>query len=528
MFKSILDFETDDLNAVEFSTNYMQDLNLDQLIHDLQARRKGYDIGALYERYPKNYATIFWRQEILEDLKRDSLFQGMDRFSIHMQDARTYLSYIQESEYPLQKKKWFFDASARYVIAWDHLYHALQACPPHSRGLKLLYEYMAEQEWSEGFRKWKQDTLDLKQQFDRMHYCLTVVRDRFSVKLDIPLEDYSDKLRILFPEKCRPLVAEGGDAASDRLDNLLNSGLELVSPFEGIHLSYMEYEIIEVFYKCYPKTFQALEQYEETYQNGIDPVMLRLEQEVQYYLSFILYERDMQSYGFTLTTPQISQNGSFVLEQVYDLALAGKNSETPEKIVTNQACYRTNEKFFVLTGPNQGGKTTFARSLGQSVYLAMMGLDVPAANAKLPYFSGILTHFSVEESMETGQGKLREELSRLVPMMKQQNANQFVVINELFTTAATYDAYIMGRKVIDHFVENGCTGIYVTHIQELAEEKEGIVSLMAAVDEEDYHKRTYQILRRPAEGIGYAGDIVEKYNLTYEQLKKRMREDGLA
>ncbi len=528
MFRSILDFETDDLNQVKCSTNYMQDLNLDQIIRDLQARRKGYDIASLYERYPKNYATIFWRQEVLEDLKRDRLFEGMDRFSAHMQDARIYLSYIRESEYPLQRKKWFFDASARFAVAWDYLYGALKEADPRSRGLRLLYEYMSEKERSDGFQQWKRDTFALKEQFDQMHYCLTVVRDRFSIKLDIPLEDYSDKIRVLFPEKCRPQKADGNDAAKDRLDNLLHSGLELISPFEGIHLSYMEHEIIEVFYKCYPKTFQTLEEYEKTYQNGIDPVMLRLEQEVQYYLSFILYEREMQSYGFLLTKPQILREGPFVLERVYDLALAGKNYETPEKIVANEAHYREGERFFVLTGPNQGGKTTFARSLGQSVYLAMMGLDVPAASAKLPYFSGILTHFSVEESMETGQGKLREELSRLVPMMHSQKSNQFVVINELFTTAATYDAYIMGRKVIEHFVNNGCTGIYVTHIQELAEEKEGIVSLMATVDALDYHKRTYQILRKPAEGIGYAGDIVEKYHLTYGQLKKRMQEEGLA
>lgn len=528
MFNSILDFETENLENLKFSTNCLQDLNLDQVIRDLQAKRKGYNIAELYQRYPKNYETIFWRQEILEDLKRDGLFQGLDRFSSYMSEARKYMSYSSQSDYPLQKKKWFFDGMCRYAIAWNYLYEALQEHIPKSRGLKLLYDYMTTKEKNMQFQEWKEETFDLQKQFDKMYYSLTVVRDRFSVKLDIPLEDYSDKMRIIFPDKCRPRNEFCEKETENRLQNLIHSGLEIVSPFEGIQLSYMEHEIIEVFYKCYPQTFQQLEDYQETWKAGIDEVMIRLEDEIQYYLSFIEYEKEMQSYGFVLTKPSIMKDGPFVLERVYDLALAGKNTETPEKIISNVATYREGEKFFVLTGPNQGGKTTYARSLGQAVYLAMMGLDVPASNGKLPYFSGVLTHFSVEESMETGQGKLMEELTRLVPMMEHQNARQFVIINELFTTAATYDAYIMGRKVIDHFIHCDCTGIYVTHIQELAEEKNGVASLMATVDDKDYHKRTYRILRKAAEGIGYAGDIVEKYNLTYEQLKNRMCKEGLV
>lgn len=131
--------------------------------------------------------------------------------------------------------------------------------------------------------------------------------------------------------------------------------------------------------------------------------------------------------------------------------------------------------------------------------------------------------------METGRGKLKEELTRLAPMMCEEYRKSFVILNELFTTAATYDAYIMGRRVMAHFIKQDCFGIYVTHLQELAEEKEvgeemegKVVSMAACVDERDSHIRTYQIARRAPEGVGYAYALVEKYHLTYPELKERL------
>lgn len=180
---------------------------------------------------------------------------------------------------------------------------------------------------------------------------------------------------------------------------------------------------------------------------------------------------------------------------LYDLALACAG----HKVVSNEMEFGWEERFYVLTGPNQGGKTTYARSLGQLVYFAKMGLDVPAVSAGVYRFTDILTHFSVEESIETGRGKLKEELTRLAPMMAFQSGGNtrhengcseslygenfrgerthgenvccegfggenssgrpgkaFVIMNELFTTAANYDACIMGERVLKHFLTRDC------------------------------------------------------------------------
>jgi len=157
-----------------------------------------------------------------------------------------------------------------------------------------------------------------------------------------------------------------------------------------------------------------------------------------------------------------------------------------------------------------------------------MGLTAPAESAVLPFFENLLTHFSVEESLESGRGKLKEELVRLAPMMREEKGNRFVILNELFTTAATYDAFVMGQRVIRHFADQGCLGVYVTHIAELSKAGEDVSSLVALADENDHKKRTFRIARKEAKGTGYAGDIVDKHHLSYDELCKRLDEGGLT
>ena len=206
----------------------------------------------------------------------------------------------------------------------------------------------------------------------------------------------------------------------------------------------------------------------------------------------------------------------------YDLALVWKNARRGRPVVSNDFSCPEHPSFFVLTGPNQGGKTTFARAMGQAVYFSLAGLPVAASSLTMPFFQGISTHFEVEESVESNSGKLKEEIDRLAPMMKSHIKNHFVVLNELFTTATTYDALIMGRKVMEHFLERDCYGIYVTHIQELAEQTDRIQSLVAQIEDGESERRTYKILPMPARGYGYSESLVKQFELTYEDVKRRL------
>ena len=78
----------------------------------------------------------------------------------------------------------------------------------------------------------------------------------------------------------------------------------------------------------------------------------------------------------------------------------------------------------------------------------------------------------------------------------------------------------MGKKVLGNFISRGCRGIYVTHLKELASAHERVVSLRAMLNEE--RLQTFRIARSEAEESACAANQVNKYRLTYEQLKERL------
>lgn len=495
------------MDVPEEVPSFFVDLNLNRLIDEFQNRAKGYDIKKFFYIFPDTRKDIRYRREVLADLKKESLYESVRVFTKNMFQARSYFSHSEAVEFQIQKEMWTVNGAVRYLEAWEGLFTALHNNNIQSEGLLTLSSYMDEIERKEEFKQWKAGTAKVRDLFQNIQLELTLTGSQISLAMrEGKGKDYNDCVKELFPKQWK-------EKRSHYIESPFHNKLEL---------SALECEIVDMLNKLIPEHFKTMHHFYGVAKNALDDTLVRFEEEVQFYLSYLDFQKEMESYGCSFTKPVLLEEQELKVNGVYDLALAFKGAKKGRKVISNDAYFNDGEHFFVVTGPNQGGKTTFARSMGQMMYFAMMGLEVPAKMAIVPYMDGIITHFSVEESVETGRGKLKEELTRLAPMMHETEKNQFVILNELFTTAATYDSYIMGKNVMEHFIENNCLGIYVTHIRELAEGNDAIVSLVATASETDYHKRTYRIVRKEAEGVGYAGDMAERFHLTYTLLKERL------
>ncbi|MBO4415267.1 MAG: hypothetical protein J5824_04705 [Lachnospiraceae bacterium] len=497
---SILNLTSEDCEP-ERTAPFFLDLNLLQIIDKL-ASKWGKGVKTHYMYLPGSREEEAYRRSVYGDIKKEAVYQALMRFTEKLAEVESLRGENERVRIPIQKAVWKIREVEAYCSTYDELEKELEAAGLSSEGMTGFLSILKEILDDGGYRATLAKTHRLLEKMRNFRFVLVYDKDRISVTLAENTQNggnYEEMLKRM---------------GSGEIKQFLN-------PFRNDPgLTELEKACLEIlidkdkdFFKELKDTAEELAEYEK-------PVLKRFEQEITFYLSFRSLTKDMEEKGFCFATPEKSDDNRMEAKGLYDLALALNSLYTGKKVVSNDFYYNEGERFFVLTGPNQGGKTTFARSLGQLVYFSRIGLDVPAESARLPFFPDIQTHFSVEESVETGRGKLKEELIRLAPMMSEYRKGTFVIINELFTTAASYDATIMGKKVLEHFIELDCMGIYVTHLKELADLEGGVVSLRAMLN--DQRIQTFRIMRGEAVDIPCAENQVNKYRLTYEQLKERL------
>lgn len=496
-FISILNPEVKPETEV-FTPSFFVDLNLDQIVKHIQGMIEQ-PVEKLYYRLPDSREGEAYRKEVYGDVKKPEVYETLLRF-LDMQEnwkaAKEVKAKVERAE---QAWVWHIQEVSRYCNLLEMLYEGLSGQELTSAGVKSFYEYLAQVVGSDDFLEMKQMASELFAHIEGLQVRLEVTGDQIYVSRRQVERTYQKFLQTHFGE----------------------SGVTMKSPFVGREdLTSLESEILSQVARAEKPFFSRAKGFYEKYKDYEDPLLILFGQEIGYYLSYHMFQRYMEGKGFVFVTPTIDKTKDMGALGLYDLALALANQNLGKEVVSNDFLYAEGESFLVVTGPNQGGKTTFARSLGQLVYLTKMGFDVPATAANVHEFSTILTHFSVEESVETGKGKLMEELVRLKPMMEAHVTNAFVVINELFTTAANYDACIMGKKVLEHFIGSDCKGIYVTHLKELTTVHQGVVSMRAMTDEE--RVQNFKICRSEADDSVCALNQVNKYKLTYEQLQARL------
>jgi len=502
-FRSILDME-EPVKSVTRKA-FFTDLNIDRILEDIVADNR--KTAGLFEYFPLNAECERYRREVYRDIKSCGLYEALNSFCAEYAEFRDLERIKNDSGNDLQKPIWHFYGINKYTGAVDALLTDLENAEITSEGFRLLKEKLSEITRKPGYGEMKAEAGRLSEDLKEINVTAVYENGRVTIDIedDTPEEEYENFLHSI-------------DSTNEK---------EFINPFKTTNgLTGFEQEIAKIVTKRNTDLFKRAEKLFKDADKYEDPVLQLLADELPFYLLFYGFQKRLEARGCCFAEPGRDEDKPMEARGLYDLALTCVNLEKDREVVSNDMKYDREESFFVLTGPNQGGKTTFARSLGQLVYFTKLGLDVPAESANVHYFNDLLTHFSVEESVETGRGKLMEELVRLSPMMKHNVNNAFVVINELFTTAANYDAIIMGKNVLDHFINENCRGIYVTHLKELCDaetkESEGkITGLSAQLDENGI--QNFKILKKSVAYESCAGNQIQKYRLGYEQLKERLK-----
>ena len=131
-------------------------------------------------------------------------------------------------------------------------------------------------------------------------------------------------------------------------------------------------------------------------------------------------------------------------------------------------CSILNKQLVIITGANQGGKSTFLRSVGIAQVMMQAGLPVAAESFSSGIFPSLFTHFTRREDSAMNSGRLDEELGRMNSIIDNVDDKSLVLLNESFATTTEVDGSIIAYDIIKALNEAGVKIITVTHLLSFA------------------------------------------------------------
>ena len=236
-----------------------------------------------------------------------------------------------------------------------------------------------------------------------------------------------------------------------------------------------------------------------------------------FYLGAVNLKHQMGRFGLESCFPKVCEKDKLAFRELKEFVMC---LEQRVDAVGN-TCNMEHKTLLIVTGANQGGKSTFLRSIGIAQVMMQSGLMVTAEKFESAIFPDLFTHFTRREDSEMNSGRLDEELNRMNQIIENLGERPLILLNESFATTTEKEGSVIAYDVIKALNEVGVKILTVTHLlsfaqrmyQESQENPNSEIEFLSA-ERKAGGVRTFKMIQHAPEltsfGLDLYEDIVER------------------
>jgi DNA mismatch repair protein MutS len=498
-----------DLDAAGALPPFAIDLHLDEIVAALGGGQADAGLAALCFARLRDPDAVAFRHEVFRDLEAPGLRDGLTDFIARMGVVDEHLAHASAIAHPLERQRWQLEAANAYQSAVATLAETLKQASATSRGLTAFSAGLRVYVDSETFTTLVADTSRMLAELADVTYRLRIGENRVIVGRHDGEADYGAEVLATFGRFRRSATPEPVP----------------VDIFRTVDMNLVEIGILERVVRVHPAVFGALEAYVQRHGAFLDPAVATFASELPFYLGWLDLIRPLQDVGLAFCYPEVSTtDDGLAADGLFDLAFALRRAPAGDGIVINDLELSATERLLVITGPNQGGKTAFARAIGQLQHLASIGVLVPGSEARVGLGDAVHTLFARAEDPADLTGRLEAELTRARTILDALRPGSLVIMNESFASTTVDDALVLNRALIGEMVERGAICVVVTFLGELAVDAPGTVSMTGVMDPLDPTRPTFRLERRTADPLAHARAVADVHGLGYDAVRARIAE----
>jgi hypothetical protein len=191
---------------------------------------------------------------------------------------------------------------------------------------------------------------------------------------------------------------------------------------------------------------------------------------------------------------------------LYDVCLA----LTMARTVVGNTANADGKSLVIVTGANQGGKSTFLRSIGLAQVMMQCGMFVAAESFAADLCAGLFTHYKREEDATMKHGKLDEELARMSDIADHLAPHAMLLFNESFASTNEREGSEIAGQIVCALLEKSMKVFFVTHLHEFARgmfDREREDALFLRAERQADGTRTFRLVKGEPLETSYGEDL---------------------